>query len=252
MPRRAAADTVARNRPGTKTEETMLAKDIMTTDVCTVTRETRVGEVAKLLLARRISGVPVVDDKGALCGVVSEGDLLRRAETGTERQRSWWLELLTENRDLAHDFVKSHGLTAKDVMTSQVVSVKEDASLAEVANTLERNRIKRVPVMRGDKMVGIISRSNLLQALATAGTRQGKAPEGDRALRDAVTKAFKHQPWTPDLTVNVTVQDGRVSLYGLVASEDERRAMTIAAEEVAGVGKVDNQLTIASAIRSMV
>ena len=230
----------------------MLAKDIMTQDVCTVSQDMRVGDVAKLLLARRISGLPVVDQKGKLCGVVSEGDLLRRAETGTERQRSWWLELLTENRDLAHDFVKSHGLTAKDVMTAQLVTVKEDAPLAEVANTLERNRIKRVPVMRGDKMVGIISRSNLLQALATAGTRQGKAPEGDRALRDAVTKAFKRQPWTPDLTVNVTVQDGRVSLYGLVASEDERRAMVIAAEEVAGVGKVDNQLTLASAIRSMV
>ncbi len=230
----------------------MLAKDIMTQDVCTVTGGTRVDEVAKLLLARRISGVPVVDDKGALCGLVSEGDLLRRAETGTERQRSWWLELLTENRDLAHDFVKSHGLTAKDVMTGQVVTVKEDASLAEVAGTLERNRIKRVPVMRGDRMVGIISRSNLLQALATAGARQAKAPEGDRALRDAVTQAFKRQTWTPDLTVNVTVQDGRVSLYGLVASEDERRAMTIAAEEVAGLGKVDNQLTIASAVRGMV
>ncbi len=229
----------------------MLAKDIMTTDVCTVTPATRVGDVAKLLLARRISGVPVVDDKGALCGVVSEGDLLRRAETGTERRRSWWLELLTENRDLAHDFVKSHGLTAGDVMTASVVTVAEDAPLAEVANTLERGRIKRVPVMRGGKMVGIISRSNLLQALATAGTREGKAPAGDRALRDAVTQAFKRQTWTPDLTVNVTVQDGRVSLYGLVSSDDERRAMTIAAEEVAGVGKVDNQLTLASSIRAM-
>ena len=229
----------------------MLAKDIMTTDVCTVTPATRVGDVAKLLLARRISGVPVVDDKGALCGVVSEGDLLRRAETGTERRRAWWLELLTENRDLAHDFVKSHGLTAGDVMTASVVTVAEDAPLAEVANTLERGRIKRVPVMRGGKMVGIISRSNLLQALATAGTREGKAPAGDRALRDAVTQAFKRQTWTPDLTVNVTVQDGRVSLYGLVSSDDERRAMTIAAEEVAGVGKVDNQLTLASSIRAM-
>ena len=230
----------------------MLAKDIMTTEVCTVTPATRVGDVAKLLLARRISGAPVVNDKGVLCGIVSEGDLLRRAETGTERRRSWWLELLTENRDLAHDFVKSHGLSAGDVMTAPVVSVKEDASLAEVANTLERNRIKRVPVLRGDKIVGIISRSNLLQALATAGTREGKAPAGDRALREAVSQAFKRQTWTPDLTVNVTVQDGRVSLYGLVASEDERRAMVVAAEEVAGVGKVDSQLTVASSIRSMV
>jgi len=229
----------------------MLAKDIMTADVVTVTPDTSVNEVAKLLLARRISGVPVVDAKGKLCGIVSEGDLLRRAETGTERQRSWWLELLTENRDLAQDFVKSHGLAAKDVMTPSIVSVKDDARLADVATTLERNRIKRVPVMRGDKMVGIISRSNLLQALAAAGTPEAKAPASDRSLREAVLAVFRKQPWTPDLTLNVTVQDGKVSLYGLVASDEERRALTVAAEEVAGAGKVDNQLTVSKGVRAM-
>lgn len=230
----------------------MLAKDVMTREVCTVGPDTNVVEIAKLLLSRRISGVPVVDPKGKLLGVVSEGDLMRRAETGTERRRSWWLELLTENRDLAHDYVKSHGLTAKDVMTPSVVTIGEDAELTEIASVLERNRIKRVPVMQGGKLVGIISRSNLLQALATAGTRPAKAPAGDRALREAILAKFKHQPWTPDLTVNVTVQDGKASIYGLVASEDERRALTVAAEEVAGVGKVDNQLTLASSIRAMV
>jgi len=229
----------------------MLAKDIMTADVVTVTPDTSVNEVAKLLLARRISGVPVVDAKGKLCGIVSEGDLLRRAETGTERQRSWWLELLTENRDLAQDFVKSHGLAAKDVMTPSIVSVKDAARLADVATTLERNRIKRVPVMRGDKMVGIISRSNLLQALAAAGTPEAKAPASDRSLREAVLAVFRKQPWTPDLTLNVTVQDGKVSLYGLVASDEERRALTVAAEEVAGAGKVDNQLTVSKGVRAM-
>lgn len=230
----------------------MLAKDVMTREVCTVGPDTNVVEIAKLLLSRRISGVPVVDPKGKLLGVVSEGDLMRRAETGTERRRSWWLELLTENRDLAHDYVKSHGLTAKDVMTPSVVTIGEDAELTEIASVLERNRIKRVPVMQGGKLVGIVSRSNLLQALATAGTRPAKAPAGDRALREAILAKFKHQPWTPDLTVNVTVQDGKASIYGLVASEDERRALTVAAEEVAGVGKVDNQLTLASSIRAMV
>ncbi len=230
----------------------MQAKDVMTRDVVTVGPDTQVGEIAKLLLARRISAVPVVDASGVLRGIVSEGDLLRRAETGTERRRSWWLELLVENRELAHEYVKSHGLTAKDVMTAPVVTVGDDADLAEIAAVLERNRIKRVPVTHGGRLVGIVSRANLLQALAAAGTPKAKAPADDRALREAIIAAFKHQKWTPDLTVNVTVQDGQVSLYGLVSSEDERRAMRVAAEEVAGVGKVTDYLTLSTGYRGMV
>lgn len=230
----------------------MQAKDVMTRDVCTVTPDTRVADIARLLLARRISAVPVVDAKGALAGIVSEGDLLRRAETGTEKRRSWWLELLVENRELAQEYVKTHGLTAKDVMTAPVVTVGEDTALADIASVLERNRIKRVPVVAGGKLVGIVSRSNLLQALAVAGTPAARAPADDRALREAVLAAFKRQSWTPDLTVNVTVQDGQVNLYGLVASEEERRAMRVAAEEVAGVGRVADQLTLSTSLRGMV
>jgi CBS domain-containing protein len=230
----------------------MQAKDVMTKDVLTVGPDTQVSEIAKLLLSRRISAVPVVDAKGALRGIVSEGDLLRRAETGTERHRSWWLELMVENRELAHEFVKSHGATAKDVMTPSVITASENTELAEIASLLERNRIKRVPIVRDGKLIGIVSRSNLLQALAAAGTRKAKAPAGDLALREAVIAAFKHHAWTPDLTVNVTVQDGQVSLYGLVASEDERRALRVAAEEVAGVGKVADQLTLSTSMRGMV
>jgi CBS domain-containing protein len=230
----------------------MLAKDVMTREVCTVKPDTSVGEIARMLVKRRISAVPVLDDKGKLCGIVSEGDLLRRAETGTERRRSWWLEMLSDNRDLAHDYVKAHGLTAKDVMTPTVVTVSEDTDLAQIAGLLERNRIKRVPVMRQGAVAGIVSRANLLQALATAGARKARAPSDDRALREAVLKSFKAQPWTPDLTVNVTVQDGQVSLYGLVASEDERRALRVAAEEVAGVGKVQDQLSVNASLRASI
>ncbi|MCK6452658.1 MAG: CBS domain-containing protein [Alphaproteobacteria bacterium] len=230
----------------------MLAKDVMTSEVCTVGPDTGVGEIARLLLDRRISAVPVVDAAGKLNGIVSEGDLMRRTETGTERRRSWWLELLSENRDLAHEYVKSHGLTAKDVMTPTVVTVSEDTTLSDIASTLERNRIKRVPVLREGKLVGIVSRANLLQALAAAGTKKAKAPAGDRALREAVLQSFKSQTWTPDLTVNVTVKDGQVSLYGLVASEDERRALRVAAEQLAGVGKVNDQLSVSSVLRTMV
>ncbi len=230
----------------------MLAKDVMTREVCTVKPDTSVVEIARTLMKRRISAVPVVDENDRLCGIVSEGDLMRRVEAGTERRRSWWLEMLSENRDLARDYVKAHGLTAKDVMTPTVVTVSEDTDLAQIAGLLERNRIKRVPVMRNGKLAGIVSRSNLLQALATAGARKARAPSDDRALREAVLKAFKAQPWTPDLTVNVTVQDGQVSIYGLVSSEEERRALRVAAEEVAGVGKVNDQLAVSTALRATV
>lgn len=230
----------------------MLAKDVMTREVCTVAPDTSVAEIARLLLDRRISGVPVIDAANRLCGIVSEGDLMRRAETGTQRRRAWWLELLSDNRDLAQDYVKSYGLSAKDIMTPTVVTVSEDTSLSDIASSLERNRIKRVPVVRDGKLVGIVSRANLLQALAAAGTKKAKAPAGDRALREAVLKSFKSQAWTPDLTVNVTVKDGHVSLYGLVASEDERRALRVAAEQLAGVGKVNDQLSVSSMLRTMV
>ncbi len=230
----------------------MLAKDVMTREVCTVNPDTSVTEIARTLVGRHISAVPVMDIKGRLCGIVSEGDLLRRVESGTERRRSWWLELLSENRDLAHDYVKSHGQTAKDVMTQKVVTVGESAGIAEIADLLEHHHIKRVPVMRDGKMVGIVSRANLLQALATASPRRAQAPADDRALREAVIKSMKSQPWTPDLTVNVTVEKGEVSLYGLVSSEDERQALRVAAEEVAGVGKVRDHLSVNTALRAAV
>lgn len=230
----------------------MLAKDVMTREVTTVTPETGVAEIARTLLKRHISAVPVLDGKGKLCGIVSEGDLMRRVESGTERRRSWWLELLSENRDLAHDYVKSHGQAAKDVMTHDVVTIGEDTGLAEIAGLLERKHIKRVPVMRGGKLVGIVSRANLLQALAAAGPRKAPVAPDDRVLREAVLKSFKSQPWTPDLTVNVTVEKGEVSLYGLVASDDERQALRVAAEEIAGVGKVRDHLSVNTALRAAI
>lgn len=229
----------------------MLAKDVMTREVCTVNPDTAVAEIARTLVGRHISAVPVLDIDGRLCGIVSEGDLLRRVESGTERRRSWWLELFSENRDLAQDFVKSHGQTAKDVMTHEVVTVGENAGLAEIADLLERRQIKRVPVMRDGKLLGIVSRANLLQALAVS-TRQAAAPADDSALREAVLKSIKAQPWTPDLTVNVTAEGGEVSLYGLVASEAERQALRVAAEEVAGVGKVRDHVAVHASLRAAV
>jgi CBS domain-containing protein len=161
--------------------------DIMTTEVITVALMTSVQEVAKLLSERGISGVPVVDADNQMVGILSEGDLLHRAETGTERvperQRSWWLETLASN--LARDYVKAHARTAQDVMTRDVVSVYETTPLADVATLLETKRIKRVPVLRAGKLVGIVSRANLVRALAAAGVPEQTVAD-DQAIRKQI------------------------------------------------------------------
>ena len=143
----------------------MRAKDIMTANVFSVHPDTSVHDVAKLLLAKRISAAPVVDGTNRVCGIVSEGDLLRRHETGTEKSRSWWTSLVSSTEVRADQYVKAHGLRASDVMTPKVVTVDEDAPVSEIVDILEGQNIKRVPVMRGDRLVGIVSRSNLLQGL---------------------------------------------------------------------------------------
>jgi len=145
----------------------MKAAEVMATSVISVRLDTPVTEIAEVLLANRISAVPVVNDKDVLVGIVSEGDLIRRVEAGTERHRSWWLELLTGKETLAHEFVMSHARAAADVMTRPVVSVTPDTPLADIASLLEKHRIKRVPVAVNGKIVGIVSRANLIQALVS-------------------------------------------------------------------------------------
>ena len=147
----------------------MNAADVMVSNVISVRSDTSVEKIAEVLLANRISAVPVVNDKDALVGIVSEGDLIHRVEAGTERHRSWWLELLTGKEILAHEFVKSHARKAADVMTHPVVSVKPDTPLGDIASLLEKHRIKRVPVVNNGKIVGIVSRANLIQALVSRG-----------------------------------------------------------------------------------
>jgi CBS domain-containing protein len=169
----------------------MRAKDVMTTEVITVGPDTSVHALAALLSERGISGVPVVDADDRVVGIVSEGDLLHRVESGTERQsegrgtrrRSWWLDGIASDRELARDYVKSHARTVKDVMTRDVVSVADTTELADIATLLETRRIKRVPVVRDGKLVGIVSRANLVRALAT--TRSASptiADPDDRAI----------------------------------------------------------------------
>ena len=229
----------------------MRAMDVMTTGVITVDPDTSVQAIATLLSERGISGVPVVDAADRLLGIVSEGDLLHRVETGTERltgrRRSWWLDTIASDQELARDYVKSHGRTAKDVMTREVISVTDTTDLAEVAMLLETKRIKRVPVLHEGKLVGIVSRANLVRALAvTKSDSAVDAATDDRAIRSKLLAElmgqewFKTQDWFKIWAADVIVRD-RVVHFWLAANqtEEERRALRIAAENTAGVRRVE-------------
>ncbi|MFC6658873.1 CBS domain-containing protein [Roseibium salinum] len=220
----------------------MRAKDVMTASVVTVGTDTSVREIAGILAERRISAVPVVSTDGKVAGIVSEGDLIRRAETQTERRPSWWLTLLSDPADKALDYIKAHGGTAKDVMTRKIISVGEDATLEEIADTLERNHIKRVLVMTDGKLVGIVSRADLLRGLASRKPASEQVAKDDEALRKNVEEALKQTGATRTF-VTVIASDGVVHLWGAVDTQQED-AIRVAAENTAGVKNVDNGLSV--------
>lgn len=225
----------------------MKAVDVMTTNVVSVGPETSVRQVAEILLDCRISAVPVVGQSGELLGIVSEGDLMRRTETGTERRRSWWLELLASNETLAGEFVKSHAGKATDVMTRKVIMAQPDASLGEIAAVLEGNGIKRVPIVKDGKVVGIVSRANLLQALASVRPDIATAAATeDATIRDKVTARLKAQSWTGTWPINIIVHEGSVELWGVVESEAEKMAIRVVVEQTEGVRAVNDNVVVGS------
>jgi CBS domain-containing protein len=221
----------------------MLVRDAMTRMVATVPPDMPIEEVARFLLDRHISAAPVVDQHGRMVGIISEGDLIRRPEIGAERQRSWWLALLSSPAEVAGEFVKTHGHRASDVMTQKVISVGEDAPLGEVAGLLEKYRVKRLPVVREGKLVGIISRADILRVLAAS-----RAPEpsptlaDDREIRKNILDLIASEGLPGGPYVNIMVTDGVVHLWGLVDSEEVRKAFRVAAESVPGVRGIEDHL----------
>ena len=217
----------------------MRAKDIMTPNVITVRNDVPVSDVAALLLEKNVSAVPVVGEDGRLSGIVSEGDLMRRLSEGADDDRPWWLKMMATNVGSANDFIKSHGRVAGDVMTRNVVSVSEDDELNEVAHVLEANRIKRVPVVNEGRVVGIISRSNMLQVIAGQKTEVKKSVTvNDRDLRKQVYDVLSNKGFASHGSLNVIVDDGVIELWGWVETEPEREALLLAASEVEGVKEV--------------
>jgi len=218
------------------------AMDVMTTPVVTVDLETPVPEIARRLVQRRISAMPVVDTEGRLVGIVSEGDLMRRPESGGAPHPSWWLALLAEPETQAREYVKAHGEHARDVMTSAVTTVTEEASLEEIATLLEKHRIKRVPVVRDGKLVGIVSRANLLQGIV-ARQRAPQPSVGDRTLRERVSAAIQASGVRSEY-INPVVADGIVHLWGATYSDAERDAIQVAAAGVSGVKRVEGEIGV--------
>jgi CBS domain-containing protein len=224
----------------------MKTADIMTGTVITVTPETKIAEAARLMLQHRISGLPVVDAKGRLVGIVTEGDLLRRSELGTERRRSRWVEVLLGPGRLAHDYVDAHARSVGEVMSEGVATAAPEDPLPEIVKVMEERRVKRLPVVDGGRLVGIVSRANLVRALVHALAKEAPAAGGegldDAAIRGRILAQIAAEPWGPRFSVDVTVTAGVVELHGSITDERERIGLRVMAENMPGVKEVRDHL----------
>lgn len=222
----------------------MKASEIMAKDLVTVGPETTVKEIASLMTQRRISGVPVVDGAGKLVGILSETDLLHRAETGTERRRKWWLGVFADADSLARDYARSHAQKASDIMSTNVVTVDPNADLGAVAELLDRRRLKRVPVVADGKLVGIITRGDLVRALVAKQSEPKAGAVDDEEVFKAIRERMRREAWLESSLVTVEVAKGVVELTGMVNSAEQRKAMRILAEETPGVTSVNDKLML--------
>jgi CBS domain-containing protein len=230
----------------------MKAGDIMSARVVSISPDAGVLEAVRLMLQNHISGLPVIDASGALVGVVTEGDFLRRAETGTERKRPRWLEFLVGPNRLAEEYVESHARKVGEVMTREPITITEDTPLDEIVQVMERRRIKRVPVVRGTQVVGIVSRSNLMHAVATLGRTAPPPAQSDAAIRKQLLDEFQKQFWAPAALIDVSVKDGVVELWGTILEGAQGEAIKVCAENIPGVKSVVSHLTWIEPMSGMV
>jgi CBS domain-containing protein len=219
----------------------MRAHQIMTRSVVTVTPDTTILEAANKMLQRHVSGLPVVDAAGKLVGIVSEGDFLRRSEIGTGRKRGRWLKFILGAGPGATDFVHEHGRKVSEVMTKESLTITEDTPIEEIVKTMENHNVKRLPVMRGETLVGIVSRANLLQAVASLAREIPDPTADDDHIRNRVINALEKNDWCP-FGLGVVARDGIVHLSGVITDEHSRQAAIVGAENVAGVKKVHDHL----------
>ncbi|MDX1375744.1 MAG: CBS domain-containing protein [Burkholderiales bacterium] len=221
----------------------MKARDVMTPNVVSVPADLSVPEIAKLMIERRISAVPVVDAAQKVVGVISEGDLIRRPELETDKPRSRWLRFFMSDEDRARDFVKTHGLRARDVMSRPVVSVSPEASLTDVVNLMTARSIKRVMVLEQGKLAGVVTRADLLRVLhAREALPKEGVPQDDVSVRERILKTIDAQGWAASAIINVQVTNGTAHLWGVVDSDEQRKAILVAVEGVRGVRAIEDHL----------
>ncbi len=220
----------------------MKVKDVMTSPVVSIEPDSTIPQAVRIMLQRHISGLPVVDSQGRLAGIITEGDLLRRAETGTEHKRPRWLEFLVGPGKLAEEYTRAHARKVSEVMTADPLTVGEETPLEDVVRLMEKRRIKRVPVVRGQEIVGIVSRANLLHALAGVARELKPTEASDQVIREQLLAELKRQSWAPIALIDVVVRNAVVELWGTITDERERQAVIVAAENIPGVKAVKDQL----------
>lgn len=221
----------------------MRAEQIMTPHIISVSPEASIVEAANLMLRHHISGLPVVNKDGVLVGIISEGDFVRRAEIGTERRRNRWLELLVSSSQSAAEFIRERGRKVEEIMSPNPSTISEATPLDEIARVMESRHIRRLPVLRGNRLVGIVTRSNLVQAVAQLAQDVPHPTLDDDRIRASITAIIEKAKWSPS-RLNVMVNDGVVTLYGLVTNQRSRQAAVVAAENIPGVRKVHDCLSV--------
>lgn len=231
----------------------MKVADVMTRNVITIGPDATVEDAAKLMLERHVSGLVVATDAGQLAGIVTEHDLLRRAELGTERQRSWWQRIITSAGHQAADFTHAHGRRVSDVMTKDVVTASAQTPLEELVALMEQHHIKRVPVTEDGVVAGVVSRADLLRALTTSPEDVGPAaPMDDESIRKAIADALGKTGWAPVNNLGVEVKNGVAELSGVITSNEERRAVCVVAENTPGVTRVTDHMVLVEPISGTV
>lgn len=220
----------------------MQVQDIMTQNVITVAPNATVEQATQLMVNHHISALPVLEENGTLLGIVSEGDLMRRVEGASDQKKSWWLYLFADKVDSAADFIALKGRFVRDVMTSKVVTVTPEMAVGEVARLLAEKHIKRAPVVKNDRLVGIVSRANLLHALAAIPQQKVNEQANDLEKREIILKTLAQVPELNINHLNVVVEGGQVDVWGVASSKEEERAIKVALENVSGLGNVSYNL----------
>jgi CBS domain-containing protein len=220
----------------------MRAAEIMTHNVITVDRDTSVAQAIRLMLDHRVSGLPVLDSDRKVAGIITEGDLLRRIETGTERHRPRWLEILMGPARMASEYVRSHGRKVDEIMTRDLISATPDTAIEDVVELMERRHVKRIPILQDGLLVGIVGRADLLRAVAKALEEQPAQTYRDEEIRERILAELAKAAWVPRDGLEIAVENGIVELNGVILEEKEREALRVAAENIPGVKAVEDHL----------